>query len=284
MKVSEEDWTPIEIPQPVAAHEGYADSAGVALWYWDTGGDGEAIVLCHPASQSSLAWSYQQPVFAQAGYRVIAYCRRGHYKSETGPADEPGTAVGDLCHLLDSLAVDRCHLLGAAAGGITAMALAVAAEQRLLSLIIAGSIFAPDEQDWRDFYARLGLKTVFSSVPSAHLELGPSYRATNPDGFAQFEAFEQLSKPNGRFMQPSGADVTWQSMEALQLPCLLLTGEADLYAPPPLQSMVASHIAHHELMTLRETGHASYWERPEAFNEAVLDFIARHGRVLSRCP
>ena len=40
--------------------------------------------------------------------------------------------------------------------------------------------------------------------------------------------------------------------------------------------MVAKHIRNHELVTLPETGHAAYWERPQAFNSAVLDFITRH--------
>ena len=41
---------------------------------------------------------------------------------------------------------------------------------------------------------------------------------------------------------------------------LLLTGEADLYAPPPLQRMIAAHLPKHEMSTLREIGHAPYWE------------------------
>ena len=70
------------VPKQAPATEGYATVSGARLWYWDTGGDGEPLVLCHPASQSSQIWLYQQPAFAKAGYRVIAYARRGVYKSE----------------------------------------------------------------------------------------------------------------------------------------------------------------------------------------------------------
>ena len=65
------------IPEQVPAAEGFAAVPGARLWYWDTGGQGEPLVLCHPASQSSQIWLYQQPVFAEAGYRVIAFSRRG---------------------------------------------------------------------------------------------------------------------------------------------------------------------------------------------------------------
>jgi pimeloyl-ACP methyl ester carboxylesterase len=42
--------------------------------------------------------------------------------------------------------------------------------------------------------------------------------------------------------------------------------------------MVAAQISDSEVVVVREAGHSSYWEQPEAFNRAVLDFLARHSR------
>jgi pimeloyl-ACP methyl ester carboxylesterase len=81
--------------------------------------------------------------------------------------------------------------------------------------------------------------------------------------------------------QPVGALVNWAQMQRLQVPVLLLTGEADLYAPPPLQQMIASHLPKHEMLTLRAIGHAPYWEAPGEFNGAVLDFLRRN---IARAP
>ena len=157
------------IPEQVPAAEGFAAVPGARLWYWDTGGQGEPLVLCHPASQSSQVWVYQQPAFAEAGYRVIAYSRRGYYKSERGPEEDPGTLVGDLAALFDSLGVERAHVLGAAAGGIAATAFAVAHPARVISLILAGTIVSPDEDEWRAFYGRLGM----ARPPAARAERHP---------------------------------------------------------------------------------------------------------------
>src|SRR5882757_7592023 len=85
---------PVPLPQPVPAKETLATLPDTRLWYWDTGGDGTPIVLVHPATGSGLIWGYQQPAFAKAGYRVIAYSRRGHHNSEPVPATDPGTASG----------------------------------------------------------------------------------------------------------------------------------------------------------------------------------------------
>jgi pimeloyl-ACP methyl ester carboxylesterase len=264
------------IPEQVPVAEGFAAVPGARLWYWDTGGQGEPLVLCHPASQSSQVWVYQQPAFAEAGYRIIAYSRRGYYKSDRGPEEDPGTLVGDLAALFDALGVERAHVLGAAAGGIAATAFAVAHPARVISLILAGTIVSPDEDEWRAFYGRLGMARVREALPAVFLELGPSYRALNPEGVARFVELEHAAKPGSVLRQPPGVTVDWRAMERLEMPVLLVTGEADLYAPPPLQRMIAAHLRNHEAATLREVGHAPYWEAPAEFNRLVLDFLRRN--------
>ena len=174
------------IPEQVPAVEALADTPGARLWYCDTGAHGEnnrreTVVLCHPASQSSRIWLYQQPVLAAAGYRVVAYSRRGIYRSEAGPPGDRGTSAGDLANLLDQLQIDKAHVLGAAAGGIVALAFAVTRPERVASLTLAGTIFSVAEDDWRAMYARLGMAAAAKSLAADFLELGPSYRAVDPD-------------------------------------------------------------------------------------------------------
>ena len=263
-------------PQQAPAKEDFVDLVGARLWASDTGGDGDAVILCHPASQSAEVWGFQQPAFAAAGYRVIAYSRRGYGHSEKGSATAPGTSVGDLVNLLDRLSLTNAHIVGAAAGGITALAFAVAHPDRTLSLTLAGTIFSVNEQAWRNAYGRLGIAAVRDAVSTEFIELGPSYRFANPEGTARFADLSAAAHRQSPTRQPSGVDVTWETLRRLQRPALLVTGEADLYAPPPLQAMVAGYIANAETQTLPEVGHAAYWEKPDAFNELVLSFLARH--------
>src|SRR5215468_1534673 len=84
------------------AREGYADLSGVRLWYKDTGGRGIPVVFLHANTGSSQNWDRQIPAFTAAGYRVIAYDRRGWGKS-TSDAAPPGTAADDLHALMKSL-------------------------------------------------------------------------------------------------------------------------------------------------------------------------------------
>ena len=133
---------PVPIPEQVPAKEGMADLPGTRLGYWDTGGPGEPIVLLHPASGSALVWLYQQPVFAKAGYRVIAYSRRNYYNSDLAPENNPGTASADLQNLVEFLRVDKFHLVGSAAGGSVAADYALSHPERLLSLTVSSNNLA----------------------------------------------------------------------------------------------------------------------------------------------
>ena len=59
---------------------------------------------------------------------------------------------------------------------------------------------------------------------------------------------------------------------------LLIVGDADLWQPPALMRLFKHNIPNSELVIVPEAGHSVYWERPDAFNSAVLDFFGRHSR------
>jgi pimeloyl-ACP methyl ester carboxylesterase len=39
---------------------------------------------------------------------------------------------------------------------------------------------------------------------------------------------------------------------------------------------LAAHLPDPEVVMLSESGHSGYWEQPEAFNHALVDFLRRH--------
>jgi len=275
-------WNKVPVPEQVPAKAGWAETSSVRIWHWDTGGDGEAIVFCHPWSQSSECWAYQQPFFAKKGYRVIAWSQRGFFKTEKGPADNPGSAAEDLNKLLDYLKVDKAHIVGCAAGGCTAIAYAIAHPERLYSVTVSGSILLPSEPDYEQFMANLGRGPAGAgktNVPVEFGEVGASYRAGNPEGLATWQILEHLAHPNGwQTGQPWGADRNWKTFGAMTLPILLQTGDTDMGPSPALQRLFSHKFPNWELRVIEEAGHAAYWEQPDAFNASILDFISRHGR------
>jgi pimeloyl-ACP methyl ester carboxylesterase len=265
----------IPIPPQVPAKEALASLPGTRLAYWDTGGNGEAVVLLHPATGSARIWSYQQPVLAKAGYRVIAYSRRGYGGSDCVPTENPGTAAGDLHALADSFALRRFHLVGSAAGGGVAVDYALSHPERLSSLTIACAMGGVQDRDYAARIETLRPKG-FDELPAIFRELSPAYRAANPEGTAAWSVLERSAVTGNRLGQKPANPIIWARLATLKLPVLVMGGGADLYMPPPLLRTYAAHIPGAELVVVPDAGHSLYWERPDLFNRALLDFLSKH--------
>ena len=276
MKQIDEPMLAQPIPEQVPATVSFAAISGGKLGYWDTGGSGEPIVLLHPASGSALIWLYQQPVFAKAGYRVIAYSRRNYYNSDSAPADNPGTGSGDLQKFANLLGLEKFHIVSSAAGGSVAADYALSYPERLLSLTVSSNNLAAAQGYIADAAARMKLE-AWDELPRWYRELGPSYRAINPAGVAKWTEINEISETGRGARQKLVNIVTPEKLETLRVPTLLMTGSADMFTPPSVQRLIARHIPDNELLVAPECGHSIYWERPDLFNRSVLDFIARHG-------
>src|SRR5215471_12900069 len=124
-----------------AQFEGYEDLPGVRLWYTDSGGTGVGLLLLHANTGNADGWQYNIPGFVDAGYRVIAFDRRGWGRSianqETGP--QPATIADDLHALVEFLKIDKFHLVGVAGGGFAVYDYVLWHPERLRSLVVAAS-------------------------------------------------------------------------------------------------------------------------------------------------
>jgi pimeloyl-ACP methyl ester carboxylesterase len=261
--------------QAVPAREGYADLPGVRLWYKDTGGSGIPVVFLHANTGSSRSWEYQISAFTAAGYRFIAYDRRGWGQSVTAAGAQPGTAADDLHALMKYLGVERFHLLGTAGGGFVAFDYALSFPEQVRSLVIANSIGGMQDEEYQALGRRLR-PPQFDALPPELKELGPSYRAANPEGTARWMELERSSRQAGAPAQSYRNRMTFSLLETLKVDTLLIAGGADLYAPPPLLGFFTARIKKSESLILPDVGHSGYWEAPDVFNRAVLDFIRKH--------
>jgi pimeloyl-ACP methyl ester carboxylesterase len=251
---------------------------GVDLWYNDTGGTGTPVVFLHAASGTSESWVYQLPAFTAAGYRCITYDRRGWGRSRpdlTGP--QPGDVSDDLQGLVAHLGLDRFHLVTTAAGGIGGLDYTVTHPERVRSLVVANSIGGVQDPAYLELQHRIRPPEI-QALPVELRELGPSYRGTNPEGTRHWIVIAHGSRPEGSQgpgQQPQHL-MTFARLETLQVPVLVLVGEADLLSPPALMRLLAAHIPQCQFTTVPEAGHAAFWEQPEIWNHHVLMFLNQH--------
>jgi pimeloyl-ACP methyl ester carboxylesterase len=241
-----------------------AELPGTGLRYEESGGEGSGegppVVFLHAGSGSSRMWEHQVPDFTGAGYHFIAYDRRAE-----------GVAADDLEALAQHLGLERFHLVGTAAGGIVAVDYALTFPLRLRSLVVANSVLGVQDEEYLELTRRLRPSPEFNAIPADIRELGPSYRAANPAGTQRWKELSRHSTP-----QATRNRITYAALETIKIPTLLLTGDADLYAPPPVLRLFAARFANCESVVIPECGHSAFWEQPEAFSRAVLDFLSRH--------
>ena len=114
----------------------------VRLHVEDSGGTGRPVVLIHGWPLSAESWKAQVPALRDAGYRVVAYDRRGFGRSDK-PADgyEYDTLADDLAGVLEDLDLKDATLVGfSMGGGEVARDVAKHGESRLHSVVFASAV------------------------------------------------------------------------------------------------------------------------------------------------
>ena len=95
---------------------GIENSADIKLHYTDQG-KGQAVVLIHGFPLDSESWGKQQAALLDAGYRVIAYDRRGFGRSsKTRIGSDFDTFADDLGALMHTLDLEKVVLVGSSMG------------------------------------------------------------------------------------------------------------------------------------------------------------------------
>ena len=95
---------------------GIENSADIKLFYTDQG-KGQSVVLIHGFPLDSESWGKQQSALLDAGYRVIAYDRRGFgASSKTRTGSDYDTFTDDLGALMHTLDLEKVVLVGFSMG------------------------------------------------------------------------------------------------------------------------------------------------------------------------
>jgi pimeloyl-ACP methyl ester carboxylesterase len=189
----------------------------------------------------------------------------------TGP--QPGTAVEDLDALADYLGLGRFNLVGIAAGGSVAYDYALSRPERLVSLIVAVSGGGGLQDATLAEMRRRSALPDFEEWPVEYKELGLSYIAYNPEGVERWLDVTSRGRQADAPTQPAVSSLSFTALETIAVPTLIVAGDADLTNPPWVTRLQAERIPGARFIIISEVGHAMNWERPDAFNQAILDFM-----------
>ena len=215
-------------------------------------------------------------MFEAAGYRVIAFDMRGFGQTRPSAGKEAsGSIAGDLEALVALLELPPFYLVGTAYGGFGAIEFALDNPDKLKALVLSTSFGGLTDPEFAAFRAQ-HVRPDLAALPTVEKELGASYRAANPEGVHSFEAMENGAFRADGHRQSLRQPTTLTRLETMRVPALVIAGDEDAYAPPPVMQKLAEHIPGAEFAVLSGVGHSAYWEQPEAWNRLVQDFLQKH--------
>jgi 3-oxoadipate enol-lactonase len=259
---------------------------GIDIFYEDSGGAGEPVVLIHGHSVDRRMWPAQWLALRAAGLRVIRYDVRGHGRSSAPDSGYTWPVyAADLRALLDALGVAAAHLVGFSMGGGIALQFALdhPARARSLALIdaaVPGFAYSADFADtiealvaavraegWRAAAERLWLPHPLFDGLRRHPATFQAVRQLVLDFPARDYLIDQP--------EPEGPEATDRLAE-LRAPVLVLVGAEDLPDFRLAAELVAANAPHAHMVVVPGAGHMLPLERPDEINRLLLEFLRTH--------
>jgi pimeloyl-ACP methyl ester carboxylesterase len=231
-------------------------------------------VLLHPGQGGLVLWDRQFPVFARS-HRVIRYDARGFGRSEKPPL--PFTFHDDL--------------IGLSLGGRTMLDFALAYPERVGALVLvnpgmsgyeftglekyAADIHAANEREDLEAFAEIQMRMWFD---------GPSRTPAQVDGARRDEVKRvQRAQIERNFARTGKAP--WTELDAasrlaeIVAPTLIVIAELDQPDIHTIGALLEKGIRDSRRVTIPGAAHLVNIERPEAFADAVLPFLAQTARA-----
>jgi pimeloyl-ACP methyl ester carboxylesterase len=258
-----------------AVTTGIAEVNGTTLYY-ETRGDGHAVVLLQGGNLDLRMWDVQFAEFAR-DYRVIRYDVRGFGRS--GVPDAPYQAHEDLRHLLDHLAVEQAHLVGLSLGGRIAIDFALEYPERVSALVLAGPGLSGFEFSASEWWGPIQEAIqAGDSVRAAELWLESPYMAPAMEQPELAARLRTLAVDNSRLWVQENPEVPLAPpaigrIAELSAPTLLILGRRDVPDIHRIAELLSTGISGAWGVVIQGAGHMVNMERPEEFNQFVLEFF-----------
>jgi esterase len=253
----------------------------VELNYLDTGGEGVPLVVIHGLFGSADNWRSHVKAW-QATRRVIAVDLRNHGRSPHASGMGYDAMAKDVIALLDRLDAPRAHLLGHSMGGKVVISLARLAPERAASLIVADIAPRAYGHDHDSVFA--ALRRVEAGRPANRREADDLLGEHVPERAVRLFLATNLERGEAGGLQLRlGLDEIQDDYETIMGPpvgegafegsTLVLRGAQSRYVTDEMLPELREVLPRAEVVTL-EAGHWLHAEQPEAFRDAVEDFLA----------
>lgn len=255
---------------------------GVNINYEIFGNAGPWVVMSHSLMCDLTMWAPQIQAL-KSDFRILAMDTRGHGKSEA-PVGEYTLEelASDARELLNKLEIERPHWVGLSMGGMIGMTYAIEKPNSFASLVLCDTTSRIPETLYSTWQSRIdsARNNGMSSMVAGTLErwFTDEFRS-EPRPELNFVTNLIESTPVTGFIGCCHAIPKINCTDRLheiQEPIKIIVGEQDAGTPVSMSEEIHSAAPGSELKIINGASHLSNLEKPQEFNEALLDFLKQH--------
>ena len=271
-----------------------ATTDNVHLHINDSGGIGRPVVLIHGWPLSAQAWEPQVSVLQAAGYRVVAYDRRGF-----GHSDKPESGYNydvladDLQRVMDQCGLQDVTLVGfSMGGGEVARYVARHGDSRLRSVVFASAVppylmktadnpegpLTPEKAQEKKHALEQDRSAYFDQFTQNFFSANGVLQVTESQRSQAVAICHQSAQHAALACMDSFSTTDFrEDLKKLTVPTLVIHGEADAIVPIE-GSGLRTHLAvpHSQLVRVGGAPHGLNVSHAKAFNDALLSFLRAH--------
>ena len=254
--------------------------------YFETAGQGEAVLFAHAGFVDSRMWDAQFEYFARC-YQVIRFDMRGYGRSDI--AQGPVVRRKEIYALMRHLNIQKATLVGCSMGGATVLDFALEHPDRTQALVLVSTAPGGFEMQGEP---PPGLWEMFSALQQNDLQRaselqiqiwvdGMFRKPEQVDPLVRQRAAEMnripvanqtLLKVDMQPLQPLDPPAA-NRLKEVQVPTMVIAGDLDHPEILRAAEFMAHEIPYAKKRILSNAAHMLNMELPDAFNQVVFDFL-----------
>ncbi|HOI58059.1 MULTISPECIES: alpha/beta hydrolase [unclassified Methanoculleus] len=274
------------------------ENSGTIDLYYEDHGRGEPVVLVHGWPLSSKSWEKQVPVLLDAGYRVVAYDRRG-FGNSSRPATgyDYDTLAEDLHKIMTELDLADATLVGfSMGGGEVARYLGTYGSDRVERAVFISAIppfllKTADNPEGVEGSTFDGIMESIAADRPAFLSgfLSDFYNVDVYGGDRVSDEVVRLSWNVAAAASPVGtldSVSAWLTdfrgdLASIDVPVLVIHGDADRIVPLAASGKRTHELVRGSRLVVVEGGpHGITWTHADRVNRELLDFLGEKAQPM----